>query len=63
MGKDSWRRYAPLICGLLSLIVVPIQFTPVLWLGITVLCVGYVLLGVAMINDGVRRRDHSIQVA
>ena len=35
---DSWRRYAPLICGLLSLIVIPIQFTSVLWLGITVLC-------------------------
>jgi predicted membrane channel-forming protein YqfA (hemolysin III family) len=60
---DSWRRYAPLICGLLSLIVIPIQFTPVLWLGITLLCAGYILLGVAMINDGVRRRDHAIQIA
>ena len=59
----SWPRYAPLVCGLLSLIVIPIQFTSVLWLGITVLCVGYLVLGVAMINDGVRRRDHAIQIA
>ena len=34
----SWRQYAPLICGLLSLVVIPIQFTEVLWLGITVFC-------------------------
>jgi hypothetical protein len=60
---DSWRRYAPLICGLLSLIVIPIQFTSVLWLGITALCAGYILLGVAMISDGIRRRDHAIQIA
>jgi hypothetical protein len=59
----SWRRYAPLICGLLSLIVIPIQFTSVLWLGITVLCAGYVVLGVAVISDGVRRTDHAIQIA
>lgn len=59
----SWRQYAPLICGLLSLIVIPIQFTSVLWLGITVLCAGYVVLGVAVISDGVRRTDHAIQIA
>ncbi len=59
----SWRRYAPLICGLLSLIVIPIQFTEALWLGITVLCAGYALLGVAVIGDGARRTDHAIQLA
>ena len=59
----SWRQYAPLTCGLLSLIVIPIQFTSVLWLGITVLCAGYVVLGVAVISDGVRRTDHAIQIA
>jgi hypothetical protein len=37
---SSWRRYAPLICGLLSLIVIPIQFTSALWVGIIVLCLG-----------------------
>lgn len=59
----SWRQYAPLICGLLSLTVIPIQFTSVLWLGITVFCAGYVVLGVAVRNDGVRRTDHAIQIA
>jgi hypothetical protein len=59
----SWRRYAPLICGLLSLVVIPIQLTSVLWLGITVLSLGYVVLGVAVISDGVPRADHAIQIA
>ena len=59
----SWRQYAPLICGLLSLVVIPIQFTEVLWLGITVLCAGYVVLGVAVISEGARRTDHAIQIA
>jgi len=59
----SWRRYAPLICGLLSVIVIPIQFTSALWLGITVFCFGYLLLGVAVISDGTRRTEHAIQIA
>jgi hypothetical protein len=59
----SWQHYAPLICGLLSLIVIPIQFTSALWVGITVLCLGYVLLGVAAITDGVQRADRAIQIA
>ena len=59
----SWRQYAPLICGLLSLVVIPIQFTEVLWIGITVLCAGYVVLGVAVISEGARRTDHAIQIA
>lgn len=60
---SSWRQYAPLICGLLSLIVIPIQFTTALWVGITVLCLGYVLLGVAVISEGARRAEHAIQIA
>jgi hypothetical protein len=59
----EWRRYAPLICGLLSLIVIPIQFTSALWLGITVLCLGYVLLGAAVVSEPARRADHAIQIA
>jgi hypothetical protein len=59
----SWRRYAPLTCGLLSLLVIPIQFTSALWVGITVLCLGYLLLGAAALSDGARRADHAIQLA
>jgi hypothetical protein len=62
-SMESWRRYAPLICGLLSLVVIPIQFTTALWVGITVFCSGYVLLGAAAISDGARRADHAIQIA
>ena len=62
-SSGSWRRYAPLICGLLSLVVIPIQFTSALWLGITLLCLGYLLLGVAAISDGAERADHAIQIA
>src|ERR1700744_140341 len=60
---DSWRRDAPLICGLLSLIVIPIQFTPALWVGITLLCLGYVVLGAAAISPGARRAERAIQIA
>ncbi len=59
----SWRQYAPLICGLLSLVVIPIQFSSVLWLGITVFSAGYVVLGVAVLSEGARRADHAIQIA
>lgn len=59
----SWRQYAPLICGLLSLVVMPIQLTSLLWLGITVFSAGYLLLGVAVITDGAHRTDHAIQIA
>jgi hypothetical protein len=59
----SWRRYAPVICGLLSVIVIPIQFTSALWVGITVLCLGYVLLGVAVISDDIQPAERAIQIA
>ena len=61
-SSSSWRRYAPLTCGLLSLIVIPIQFTSVLWLGITVFCVGYLVLGVAALGER-HRTEHAIQIA
>jgi len=46
----------------LSLVVIPIQFTSALWLGITVLCLVYILLGAAVISDGVHPSDHAIQI-
>jgi hypothetical protein len=62
-SMGSWRRYAPLICGVLSVVVIPIQLTSALWLGITAFCLGYVLLGVAVISNGARRPEHAIQIA
>jgi hypothetical protein len=59
----SWRQYAPLTCGLLSVVVIPIQFTSALWLGITVFSAGYLILGVAELNDAARPAGHAIQIA
>lgn len=47
----GWRRYAPLACGLLSLTVIPLQFTSAIWLGVAVYGLGYGLLGTALITD------------
>jgi hypothetical protein len=59
----SWRRYAPLACGVLSVVVIPIQFTSALWVGITVLCLGYLLLGAAVVSDSAHGADHAIKIA
>jgi hypothetical protein len=55
----SWRRNAPLICGLLSLTTIPLQFTSALEIGIAVYGLGYAVLGVAMLTDPANRRTHS----
>jgi hypothetical protein len=47
----SWRRWAPLACGLLSLVVIPIQFTSVVWLGVGIYGIGYAILGAALVTD------------
>jgi hypothetical protein len=59
----SWRRYAPLICGVLSLVVIPIQLTPVLWLGVVSYGVGYAVLGVALVTVEVTRPEPALQAA
>jgi hypothetical protein len=48
---QAWRRYAPLTCGLLSLTVIPLQFTTAIWLGVAIYGFGYALLGVALVTD------------
>ena len=45
---SSWQRYAPAICAALSIAVLPLQFTGVLWLGIALYGVGYAILGSAL---------------
>jgi hypothetical protein len=61
--SGSWRRYAPLICGLLSLVVIPLQFTSVLWLGIAIYGAGYGLLGLVLFRDSTERSRVSTQSA
>ena len=61
--SGSWRRYAPLICGLLSLVVIPLQFTSVLWLGIAIYGMGYGLLGLVLVRGSTERSRVSTQLA
>jgi hypothetical protein len=47
-GARRWgsrRRYAPLTCGVLSRVVIPLQFTSAGWLGIAIYGLGYGVLG------------------
>jgi hypothetical protein len=60
---SSWRQDAPLICGLLSLTTIPLQFTPALELGIAFYGLGYAVLGAAMLTDPVSRPSRAVQLA
>jgi hypothetical protein len=59
----SWRRYAPLTCGLLSLAVIPIQFTSAIWIGVGIYAIGYAVLGAALASDTAVRAEPALQVA
>jgi hypothetical protein len=59
---SSWRRDAPLICGLLSLTTIPLQFTSALEIGIALYGLGYAVLGVAMLTDPAARVSHAAQL-
>ena len=60
---SSWRRNAPLICGLLSLTTIPLQFTSALEIGIALYGLGYAVLGFAMFTDPAAQRSHAAQLA
>jgi hypothetical protein len=59
----TWRDRAPLICGLLSLIVLPLQSTNVLWLGIALYALGYAVLAAALLTAPTGRRQAVAQAA
>jgi hypothetical protein len=59
----SWRRYAPLTCGVLSLAVIPLQFTSASWLGIAIYGFGYAVLGSAAAADRAGHPNASLQAA
>ena len=52
---SGWRRYAPLTCGVLALVVIPLQFSGVLWLGVAIYALGFTVLGVALTTDPAAR--------
>ena len=52
----TWREHAPLICGLMSLLLIVFQVANIIWLAIVIYSVGYALLGAALLTGpGVRR--------
>jgi hypothetical protein len=59
----SWRRYAPLTCGVLSLVVVPLQFTSASWLGIAIYGLGYGVLGSAAAAERAGQPNAAVQAA
>jgi hypothetical protein len=60
---DSWRRYAPLTCGLLSLVVIPVQFTSAIWVGVAIYGLGYAVLGTALSTEPVAHAEPSLGAA
>jgi hypothetical protein len=60
---DSWRRYAPLTCGLLSLVVIPVQFTSAIWVGVGIYGLGYAILGTALSTEPVAHAEPSLRAA
>jgi hypothetical protein len=59
--RDSWRRYAPLVCGLLSVVVIPIQFSSAIWLGVGIYGLGYAVLGAALATERVGQRAPAVR--
>jgi hypothetical protein len=59
----SWRRYAPLACGALSLAVIPLQFTSAIWAGVAVYALGYGVLALALLTEPVAKPTASLQAA
>jgi hypothetical protein len=59
----SWRRYAPLTCGVLSLVVIPMQFSSAAWLGIAIYGLGYAVLGTAAQAESAGHPNAALQAA
>ena len=48
--EPTWRDHAPLVCGLLSLILLPIVSTNIVWVGVAIYAMGDAILGFAMVT-------------
>jgi hypothetical protein len=62
-SDPTWRDHAPLICGLLSLVVLPLESTNILWLGVALYAVGYGMLAAALLTAPAERRQAVAQPA
>jgi len=52
----SWRRYAPVAVAVAMLVVMPLQFTPLLPVAVALYGLTIVALGMAMLAEGCRSR-------
>jgi hypothetical protein len=48
---EDWRLFTPLLCGLVVLVLVPIQLTSALWIGVAVYGLCFAGLGVALLRE------------
>ena len=62
-SEPTWRDHAPLLCGLVGLILLPLESTNIVWLGIAIYTVGYAVLGTAMVTAPSGRRHAVAQPA
>jgi hypothetical protein len=62
-GDATWRHHAPLICGLLSLLLIAFQAANIIWLAIVIYSVGYAVLGAALLTAPGGRRQAVAQPA
>jgi hypothetical protein len=61
--EATWRDHAPLACGLVSLILLPLGSTNIVWLGILVYAIAYAVLGAALLTAPRARRQAVAQPA
>jgi hypothetical protein len=62
-GEPTWRDHAPLFCGLVSLLLLPLESTNTVWLGIAPYALGYAVLGAALVTAPAGRRQAVAQPA
>jgi hypothetical protein len=48
---EDWRRFTPLLCGLVVLLLVPIQLTSALWIGVGIYGLCFAVLGAALLRE------------
>jgi hypothetical protein len=61
--EPTWRDRAPLICGLLSLLLIVFQIANIILLAILIYAVGYAVLGAALLTAPTVRRQAVAQPA
>jgi hypothetical protein len=62
-SDPGWRDHVPLLAGLVSLILLPLGSTDIIWVGVAVYALGYAVLGTALLTAPTGRRHAVAQAA